>query len=395
MKITHASSLTNTQLVAEVSRLAGGEREATVALLVHLAEFDARRLHEGAGFQSLFDYCMRVLHFSEDAATNRIAAARVARRYPVVLDMLIDGRLSPTTTRLLKRYLTPENHQELLAAASGKSKREVEELLAWRYPEPDVRSSVRALSTPATPVPASADPPAPSMGLLDRTDANVPPVPSPVRPSPPTRTLVRPLAPERYEIRFTASADSLEKLRLAQDMLSHSIPNGDLAQVFDRALTALLQDLARKRFAATKRPRQSRGQAEDSEHVPAAVQRVVWVRDHGRCRFVAPDGRRCDSRRFIQFHHVHPRGAGGKATPDNIQLRCGAHNRHEAELFYGPCKRHGGVDVVSERTALYGRITDAVTRRGTGGLVRGAALTVRSTSPHRAIASPRRPDHRV
>jgi hypothetical protein len=70
MKITHASSLTNSQLVAEVSRLAGGEREATVALLVHLAEFDARRLHEGAGFQSLFDYCMRVLHFSEDAATG-------------------------------------------------------------------------------------------------------------------------------------------------------------------------------------------------------------------------------------------------------------------------------------------------------------------------------------
>ncbi len=116
MKITHASSLTNTQLVAEVSRLAGGEREATVALLVHLAEFDARRLYEGAGFQSLFGYCMRILHFAEDAASHRIAAARVARRYPSVLEMLIDGRLSPTTARLLKRLLTAENHQELLAA---------------------------------------------------------------------------------------------------------------------------------------------------------------------------------------------------------------------------------------------------------------------------------------
>ncbi len=313
--ITHASSLTNAQLVAEVTRLARSEREATVALLVHLAEFDERRLYAAAGFDSLFDYCMRVLHFSEDAASNRVGAARVVRKYPVVLEMLSDGRLSPTTARLLRRHLTPANHRELLAAASGKSKRDIEKLLAARYPEPDVRSSVRALPTPALPTPAPADPPAPGTDLFDRTDASVPSAeaPVPVRPSPPTRTLVRPLAPERYEVRFTASAESLEKLRLAQDMLSHSIPNGDLAQVFDRALTALVEDLARRRFAATTRPRRSPGQAQDSEHVPAAVKRMVWVRDRGRCRFVAAEGRRCESRRFIQFHHVHPRGAGGKS----------------------------------------------------------------------------------
>src|SRR5437762_1778941 len=86
MKITHASSLTNVQLTAELSRIAHAERQATVALIVHLAEFDARRLHLGAGFTSLYDYCMRVLHFTEDVACNRIAAARVARRYPVALD---------------------------------------------------------------------------------------------------------------------------------------------------------------------------------------------------------------------------------------------------------------------------------------------------------------------
>src|SRR4026209_2479513 len=115
MKITHASSLTDSELVTEVGRLAHTEREATVALIVHLAEFDARRLFEGEGFSSTFKYCLEVLRLSEDAAFNRIEAARAARRYPVVLDMLTAGTLSPTTARMLARHLTEQNHDALLA----------------------------------------------------------------------------------------------------------------------------------------------------------------------------------------------------------------------------------------------------------------------------------------
>src|SRR6478736_938860 len=145
MKITHPRSLTNAELSAEVARLAVGEREATVALIVHLAEFDARRLYEGAGFHSLFDYGQTVLHLSEDAIYNRMEAARAARDYPAVVDMLWAGTLSPTTARMLRRHLTPENHRELLAAAAGLGKRGVEHLLAWWFPEPDVAPSVRKL----------------------------------------------------------------------------------------------------------------------------------------------------------------------------------------------------------------------------------------------------------
>jgi hypothetical protein len=37
--------------------------------------------------------------------------------------------------------------------------------------------------------------------------------------------------------------------------------------------------------------------------------------------------------------HVVPRAAGGKATVENIQLRCRAHNGHEVDVFFGPGKR--------------------------------------------------------
>ena len=132
-------------------------------------------------------------------------------------------------------------------------------------------------------------------------------LPGPAAPRP----VVRPLAPERYEIRFTASAEIREKLRLAQDLLGHAIPSGDLAQVFDRALTLLVADLSRKKFAATERPRRSRGQSGESRNIPADVKRRVGARDQCRCAFVAPNGRRCDERRFLEFHHVVPYAAGG------------------------------------------------------------------------------------
>ena len=118
MKIESASRLTDSELITQVLQLARGERAATVALIVHLAEFDARRLFAALGFSSTFKYCVEVLRLSEDAAFNRIQAARMAREYPVVVDLLLEGALSPTTACMLSRHVTADNHVALLAAAS-------------------------------------------------------------------------------------------------------------------------------------------------------------------------------------------------------------------------------------------------------------------------------------
>ncbi len=253
---------------------------------------------------------------------------------PIVVDMLLSGSLSLTTLRMLARHLTAENHLELLVAAAGKGKQEVETLLARHCPQPDVAGSIRQLAAPSvrgaevSSLPAACEARAADKG-------STPFVPAPA--APPPRALVRPLAPERYEIRFTASGGMRDRLREAQDLLGHAVPSGDIAQIFDRALTLLVADLKRQKCAATSRPRPSRGQADGSPNIPAAVKRVVWVRDGGRCAFVARStGHRCEARRFLEFHHVVPRGVGGPPTVGNIQLRCRAHNGHEVDLFYGP-----------------------------------------------------------
>jgi hypothetical protein len=164
---------------------------------------------------------------------------------------------------------------------------------------------------------------------------------------------VTPLSPDRYKVQVTIGGDTLEKLQLAKAILRHAVPSGDEAAILDRALTALLTDLAQKKFAATERPRAAGGTAPGSRHIPAEVKRAVWLRDLGRCAFVSTNGRRCAERGFLEFHHVHPYAVGGEATVGNIQLRCRSHNDHEARAYFGRTPFHGGGELVREQAAPY------------------------------------------
>jgi len=336
--LSSVAQLSSRELLVRVKELAAHEREATAVLIAHLAELDRRRLYLAEGYSSLFAYCTQALHLSEHAAYRRIEAARVVRRLPVILERLpvilerlADGSVNLTTVGLLAGHLTSENHGELLDRVRYKRRRAVEELVAQMHPQPPVPPTVRKLPSPAVGGETQGAPP-PSLDARPPTAAPTPPAaPPPARPA-----LVAPLAPQRYRVQFTASAEMYQKLRNAQDLLRHQIPDGDLAAIMDRALTALLRDLARQKLAATDRPRGSGGLARGSRHIPAEVKRAVWLRDGGRCAFVGPGGRRCTEHGFLEFHHVVPHGAGGEPTADNLQLRCRAHNQYEAQLYFGP-----------------------------------------------------------
>jgi hypothetical protein len=140
--------LSDEDLVMAVTRLVGCERETMASLIAHLMEFDVRRLYLGAGCPSMFVYCTDVLRLSGHEAYHRIEAARLARKFPIVLRMLADGTLNLTTARLLGPHLSDENHEALVAAAAGKSKREVEVLLAAIFPQPDISASIRKVPAP-------------------------------------------------------------------------------------------------------------------------------------------------------------------------------------------------------------------------------------------------------
>jgi hypothetical protein len=149
---------------------------------------------------------------------------------------------------------------------------------------------------------------------------------------------VEPLAPARYQVRFTASAGLREKLERLQALMRSSVPDGDLARIIDIAITEKLQRAEAKRFAKTSAPRKGLAETDttpSSRHIPAAVRRTVHERDGGRCAYRDRLGRRCARRYDLEFHHKHPFARGGDHSASNLTLMCRAHNTLLAEQDYG------------------------------------------------------------
>ena len=188
-------------VIDEVGRLVRAERQATARLIAALAELDARRLYLAQGCSSLFVYCTRVLHLSEHAAYGRIEAARAARKFPVLLEMLAASDLTLTAVGLLAPHLTPDNHRDVLGRAKHKTRREVEEIVAVLRPLPDARPLVRKLPAPSPSKPSIEDraapapriPPPPPVPTSPAATVEQPPA-TPITPARQERAVVKPLA---------------------------------------------------------------------------------------------------------------------------------------------------------------------------------------------------------
>ncbi len=182
-----------------------------------------------------------------------------------------------------------------------------------------------------------------------------------------------PIAPSRYKVQFTASGELHDKIERARGLLRHQIPDGDLGAVFDRAMTLLVRELERVRFAATDAPRKAAHEADptpSSRDIPDPIKREVWIRDEEQCTFRDHKKRRCPARDRLEFHHIVPFALGGDHSASNVTLRCCGHNAYQAVLDFGAGfmarKRHGSR--ARERRCSYAvrlRTIDAVVAAAT------------------------------
>jgi len=241
IKTQSFSNVSDDELLCRLAELLQKSRRVEAELVAHIGEVDARRLYAREAASSMFVYCTERLNLSEHEAYLRIKVARHSREHPMLLEMLATGRLPLSAIARLAPHLTKSNREAVLSRAAGKSKREIEELIAELSPRPDVPATIRklperkqekrglpteGLARPSSaplmddarqlvPEPASDHvqfgirsidaKPLPDQGQL---------VPEPVTflhtqvPDPPTapaqRTVVKPLSPGRYRIQFTA-----------------------------------------------------------------------------------------------------------------------------------------------------------------------------------------------
>jgi hypothetical protein len=296
----------------------------------------------------------------------------------MVLERLESGETTVTTLSLLRRHLTDDNCAEMLAAARHASKREVEQVIARIAPRSDVPVIIRKLPEPR--VTHLGEAAASAVQIGEDVTAEITSTVAPFLHGTFPPATVQPLTTERYKVQLTVSRETHDKLRRAQDLLRHVVPNGDAAEIFDRALTLLVDQLERRKLAATNSPRSGRGVTDGSRRIPASVRRAVWARDGGRCAFVGREGR-CAETGFLEWHHVVPFARGGRATVDNVQLRCRAHNQYEAVAEFGDRAVREGIlaairgGLVPERVECRGvtRVRDRQCGRCNAGLSLGMA----------------------
>src|SRR5215471_4610349 len=222
------SLLSDTELLARIPAFIQAERSAIADVVEHLTEVERRRLYLEQACSSLYTYCCERLGYSEDAALKRARVARLSVRLPRVLDELRSGAIHLTGLFLLERYLNDENAEELLALARGTSRRELEKMLANRFPRPDVPSTVEALDGAA-----GGEPNATGGSHLEAASG-----PSSWFTCPETdtggarggshpsdfRSRVEPLSSERYRVEFTAGAALCAKIEQARELTSHALP---------------------------------------------------------------------------------------------------------------------------------------------------------------------------
>src|SRR5216117_1212564 len=161
MDLLATSHFSDNALLHDLKRRAADDSTSTAVLLSRIAEVDDRKLYLREGFPSMFGYCVHELHFSEDAAYKRITVARAARRFPSIFVALAEGRVHLTAVLMLGLHLTSANAEELLVAATHKTRPELELLLAERFPRPDLPERLEGIPAPSVPSPRLA-PPAPA-----------------------------------------------------------------------------------------------------------------------------------------------------------------------------------------------------------------------------------------
>ena len=348
--------VSHARLLTRLRELVVRDHVHEVELIAHLAEVDARRLYLEQACPSMFDYCIRVLHFAEGVAYKRIAVARAVREFPELLGAIERGELHLTAASLIAPHLNRECAVVWLAAARHKTAREIKQWIADRKPKDYVKASVRKVVAKGLvlDVPKGVDVTgAVRSGALEvRDSASCEAAPQrAVRAAANYMTKEisassEPLGANRYSVRVTIDSVAHDELQELRALLRHQIPDGDVAKIVERAIHVLLEQARKQKRGAcsartpatipstTSTPTDALSKR-PARKIPTAIRRAVWERDGGRCSFGSREGRRCGTRDFLEFHHHVPWARCQQHRESNIHLRCRAHNQHAAELDFG------------------------------------------------------------
>jgi hypothetical protein len=235
------TSLSDEELVSRIAALCLEGRRLVARLIVHLIEVEDRALDKKSACSSMWAFCTARLNMSEGETSRRLNAAKLVRRFPSVLAHLERGDVHLSALRQLRPYLKEENVDAILDEAKGKTRTQLDEMIARRFPRPDAPTIEIAVAGSMTTVTSAA-------------------------------ARIEPLSMTGVLVQMTMSAQGHADLRRAKELLGHGIPDGDTVKVVECALRTLVEDLEKDRRAKTSRPR-AKERPSKPGHIPTATRR--------------------------------------------------------------------------------------------------------------------------
>ena len=342
--LARLSQLSTRQLDDAVVQTAGRYRRQHALLIAHLAEVQKRRRPLELGYKGLFDYCVRRLGASEGATSLRVQVANVCLRFPTLLEALQQGDLSLTVAGRIAPHLTEENAELLIRECRGMTRSQAQEHLANISPRREVsagwRSTPKPQASSRTPATPSVPPrPAKDSEVSDASEARRPA--SSLRPG-----VLRPCAPDRFNVHFAADRSFKEKLQRLAEILGIESPQRNLATVLERALDEALErrdpqkrlERREKRKAQTEAPTSPAKPVKPdgrSRHIPHPLRDRLLARADYQCEYQGPDGVRCEARTRLEVDHQKPFARGGSHRESNLRVLCRPHNAWFAERDFG------------------------------------------------------------
>jgi len=258
--------------------LAKTYKQSEAELLTVLIALERNDGFRELNYPNLFVYCQKSLALSEAQACYFLKVARTADKVPELVEAVTSGEISLSQARRVAAVITPETAAHWIEKAATLPQRELERAVTVANPKSIVHEKIK------------------------------------------------PIAPERSEMRLGISVNLERKLQRVREVLSHAKKSPVTLEMALEEMAELF--LERKDpVAKAKRVKPKATKPSLGRSVPAAVKHEVNRRDEGKCQALLPNREVCGSPLWVEQHHIRPRSFGGPNLPANLITLCSQHHR--------------------------------------------------------------------
>jgi len=266
-------------------------------LLDIFQELDRTRAFLDLGYSSLYQYALKALELSEGTVSNLIVVARKSKALPELKAAVARGEMTLSNARRIAPVLNLENKSEWIEKAKGLPQKKLEQELARAYPKETAREQIKYTSR-------------------DRVDLQIN-----------ISSAVIELARRVQNLLSQKTSRAVKLEEALETVLKEYVERHDPLEKAKRAKNRELVGGVRSAVAANRANHLARARLNTREPIAAALKHKTILRDGAQCSFINDRGEQCESRRWLEIHHVKPVSHGGTNELTNLKTLCAAHHK--------------------------------------------------------------------